>query len=248
MSYKALIFHGGWQGHEPKLVSQRFRRMLEKEGYEVVVSDTLECLADKEGLKAFDLIVPMWTQGQLDDRYAFYLSEAVESGVGLGGCHGGMCDSFRWNVEYQFMTGSQWVSHPGDVWYHHISDLSKENLDFVQQFYPSPEGAFQTEYTVNVRRGSSSPIVEGIPDFKVKSEQYYLHVDPCINVLATTQVNTVGPHSANGATIMPVVYTKLWGRGRVFYSSMGHVDNVYDVPEVTEITRRGLLWATRGRS
>ncbi|RJQ40039.1 MAG: hypothetical protein C4545_09260 [Anaerolineaceae bacterium] len=247
MKQRALIFYGGWDGHQPELVSQRFKNMLEKEGFEVTLSDTLECLADKEALKDLDLIIPMWTQGHMDDRYAFHISEAVESGVGIGGCHGGMCDSFRWNVEYQFITGSQWVSHPGDTWYHHISDLSKENLEYVEKYYPSPEGAFETDYVVNIKRGVSSPIIEGIQDFSVRTEQYYLHLDPCVNVLATTQVNTVGPHSANGAVTMPVVYTKLWGKGRVFYSSLGHVDRIYEIPEVTEITRRGLLWAARKR-
>lgn len=242
---KAFIFYGGWDGHEPELVSKRFKNMLEKEDFEVIVDDNMDRLADKEFLKSMDLIVPMWTQGHMDDRYAFHISEAVEAGTGIAGAHGGMCDSFRWNIEYQFITGSQWVSHPGDTWYHHISDLSEENLNYVKKFYPSPEGAFETDYVVNIRRGAASPITEGISDFKVRSEQYYLHVDPCINVLATTQVETVGPHSANGPVAMPVVYTKLWGKGRVFYSSLGHVDNIYEIPEVTEITRRGLLWAAR---
>lgn len=245
MKQKALIFHGGWQGHEPKLVSQRFKNILENEGFEVTVSDTLECLGDKSFLLDLDLIVPMWTQGDLDDRYAFNLSEAIESGVGIGGIHGGMCDSFRWSVEYQFMTGSQWVSHPGDKWYHHLSLLTEENLEYVRKFHASPADGFVTDYWVNIRRGAASPIVEGIQDFCLRSEQYYLHVDPCVNVLATTQINTVGPHSANGPVTMPVVYTKLWGKGRVFYNSLGHVNKVFDIPEVSEITRRGLLWAAK---
>ena len=245
MKHKALIFYGGWDGHEPKKVSERFKKILEKENFEVTLSDTLECLAEKEPLMGLDLIIPMWTQGQMDDRYAFHLSEAVESGVGIGGWHGGMCDSFRWNIEYQFITGSQWVSHPGDTWYHHISDLSKENLEYVMKYYPSPEGAFYTDYTVNIKRGAASPIIEGMEDFSLRSEQYYLHLDPCVNVLATTEIETVGPHSANGPISMPVVYTKLWGKGRVFYSSLGHIDKVFEIPQVEEITRRGLLWAAR---
>jgi hypothetical protein len=227
------------------LVSKRFANLLENEGFEVFVYDSLDCLADKEFLTRMDLIIPMWTQGELEDRYAFYLSEAVESGVGLAGAHGGMCDSFRWSVEYQFMTGSQWVAHPGDIYYHHISRLTEENLEFVQKYYPSPADGFQTNYTVNIRHGAASPIIEGIEDFDIHSEQYYLHLDPCVNVLATTQVNTIGPHSSNGPVTMPVVYTKLWGNGRVFYSSLGHVDKVFETPEVTEIMRRGFLWAAR---
>jgi len=247
MKQKALIFYGGWEGHEPQLVSQRFKKMLEKEGFDVVLSDRLECLGGREVLMDLDLIIPLWTQGELDDKYAFFLSEAVESGVGMAGCHGGMCDSFRWSVEYQFITGSQWVSHPGDKYYHHMSRLTPENLEYVRKFYPTPEGAFQTDYVVNIKRGASSPIIEGISDFRVHSEQYYLHIDPCINVLATTQINTVGPHSANGAVTMPVVYTKLWGKGRVFYNSLGHVDKVFEIHEASEIQRRGFLWAARKR-
>jgi hypothetical protein len=242
---KAFIFYGGWDGHEPEKVSKRYQDMLEKEGFQVIREASMDRLADEEFLKSQDLIVPLWTQGQMDDRYAFHVSSAVESGVGIAGNHGGMCDSFRWNIEWQFMTGSQWVSHPGDTWYHHISDLSKENLDYVTKYYPSPEGAFETDYRVNVRRGVASPIVEGIEDFDVHSEQYYLHLDPSVNVLATTLVHTVGPHSANGPVQMPVVYTKLWGKGRVFYCSLGHVDKIFEIPQVAELTRRGFLWAAR---
>ena len=245
MERRALIFRGGWEGHEPLLVSERIKNMLTKEGFNVEISDTLECLADKESLKQLHLIIPMWTQGNMDDRYAFHIAEAVESGVGIAGNHGGMCDSFRWNIEYQFITGSQWVAHPGDIYYHHISDLSPENLEYVKKFYPSPEGGFETDYVVNVKRGAASPITEGISDFNVHSEQYYLHLDPCVNVLATTQIITVGPHSSNGPVTMPVAYTKLWGKGRVFYCSVGHVDKIYDIPEVMEITRRGMLWAAK---
>lgn len=242
---KAFIFYGGWDGHEPEKVSKRYQDMLEKEGFQVIREASMDRLADEEFLKSQDLIVPLWTQGQMDDRYAFHVSSAVESGVGIAGNHGGMCDSFRWNIEWQFMTGSQWVSHPGDTWYHHISDLSKENLDYVTKYYPSPEGAFETDYRVNVHRGVASPIVEGIEDFDVHSEQYYLHLDPSVNVLATTLVHTVGPHSANGPVQMPVVYTKLWGKGRVFYCSLGHVDKIFEIPQVAELTRRGFLWAAR---
>ena len=245
MKKKAFIFYGGWDGHEPEKVSKRYQTMLEAEGFEVIREPSMERLADEEFLKTQDLIVPLWTQGQMDDQYAFHVANAVESGVGIAGNHGGMCDSFRWNIEWQFMTGSQWVSHPGDVWYHHISDLSPANLSYVEQYYPSPADAFITSYRVNMRRGAASPIVEGIEDFDVRSEQYYLHLDPCVNVLATTLVTTQGPHSTNGPVQMPVVYTKLWGKGRVFYCSLGHVDKIFEIPQVAEITRRGFLWAAR---
>lgn len=216
-----LIIQGGWQGHEPAPVAQRFARMLEKHGYSVTVSDTQEPLADAESLKALDLIVMSWTMGEIDHKYVENISRVVAAGTGLAGCHGGLCDAFRQDTDWQFMTGGQWVAHPGN------------------------DG---TRYTVNVRRGSS-PIVEGIEDFEVCSEQYYLHVDPAIEVLATTRFPVaVGPHCANKPVDMPVVWTKYWGCGRVFYNSLGHHDDVFDAaPEAALLMERGLVWAAEGK-
>lgn len=217
---KALIVRGGWDGHEPMLVSERYKRILQKEGFEVEVSDTLEILRDVEMLKQLHLFVPVWTMGTLPGELTKPIAEAVGGGVGIAGNHGGMCDAFRDNTEWQFVTGGQWVSHPGGG---------------------------DVEYTVNMRR-TSSPITDGIIDFDVKSEQYYVHVDPCIEVLATTRFPVVNYyHASNGEVDVPVVWTKRWGHGRVFYSSLGHVDNVFDIPEAEELMRRGFLWAAEGK-
>lgn len=220
MKKKALIVQGGWDGHEPKEISEIFHNILEGEDFDVEVSDTLDAYADVEKLKSLDLIVPHWTMGEIEQKYVNNISEAVMSGVGLAGCHGGMCDSFRKNVDWQFMTGGNWVAHPGN------------------------DGV---EYMVNIKH-SSSPLLEGIEDFKVVSEQYYLHVDPAVEVLATTRFPVVeGPHSLNKAVDMPVVWTKRWGAGRVFYNSLGHVANIVAMPEVSSIMKRGFLWSAEGK-
>ncbi len=218
MPRKALIVQGGWEGHEPKQVSEVFNTILTEEGFSVEVSDTLDAFLDEEKLKELDLIVPSWTMGSITNEQVKPVLKAVESGVGIAGLHGGMCDSFRENVDWQFMTGGQWVAHPGN------------------------DGV---EYIVNVKKGSS-PITEGIADFTVKSEQYYLHVDPVVDVLATTRFPTAdGPHAANGPVDMPVVWTKYWGQGRVFYCSLGHVADIVAMPQTSLLMRRGFLWAAR---
>jgi len=217
---KALILQGGWDGHEPELVSKRFAEILKNEGFEAEISDTHECLDDEEKLCTLDLFVPIWTCGEIDHERVEKISRAVAKGVGIAGCHGGMCDSFRADTEWQFITGGQWVSHPGG------------------------DGI---EYTVNIIPGSSS-IVEGIYDFKVCTEHYYLHIDPAIEILASTQFPLVKyNHVSNKPVAMPVVWTKYWGNGRVFYNSLGHNDNVFDVPEAQELMRRGMLWAAEGK-
>ncbi len=244
---KAFIFYGGWEGHEPDKESARFQRWLEEENFEVTRVDSFARCEDKEYMKSFDLIVPCWTQGEMEDRCCFGISEAVADGTGLAGVHGGMCDSFRWSVEWQFMTGSQWVSHPGDHLLHHMSKLSEENIKYINENYPenSAPGAFQRNYKVEFKKNSTSPIIAGLQDFEVHTEQYYLHVDPSIDVLATTRVDSEGWHDSNGYVDMPVIYTKHWGKGRVFYSSLGHQDNILEIPEVEVFTRRGFLWAAR---
>ncbi|MGF9696330.1 ThuA domain-containing protein [Paenibacillus sp. MABNR03] len=217
---KALIVWGGWDGHEPEQVAAIFERILKEEQFEVEVSNTLEAYADAEKLLGLDLIVPLWTMGQIEQELVNNVSAAVQSGVGLAGIHGGMCDAFRNNVDWQFMTGGQWVAHPGN------------------------DGV---EYTVNIKRGSS-PLLDHIEDFQVKSEQYYLHVDPAVEVLATTRFPVVeGPHSANGPVDMPVVWTKRWGAGRVFYNSLGHHADIVEMEQVTEMMRSGFRWTAAGK-
>ena len=218
---KVLIVQGGWDGHEPQLTSKRFAGLMEAEGFDVTISDTLEVFEDLEVLKELHLIVACWTMGKITQEQANNVVAAVASGVGLAGCHGGMCDAFRESVQWQFMTGGQWVSHPGG------------------------DGV---EYVVNVA-SYSNPIMAGISDFKVKSEHYYLHVDPAIEVLATTRFPVVDYyHSANKPVDMPVVWTKMWGNGRVFYTSLGHHDDVFEhSPEAQTLMARGMLWAAEGK-
>ena len=218
---KAWIFQGGWDGHEPKLTSARFAGMLKDAGYEVTIHDSLTPAEDLDALMQLDLIVACWTMGEISSTQVNNICKAVGAGTGLAGCHGGMCDSFRQSTQWQFMTGGQWVSHPGG--------------DGIK-------------YTVNICKGSS-PIIQGLDDFEVASEHYYLHVDPSIEVLATTRFPVVPYyHISNKPVDMPVVWTKFWGNGRVFYTSLGHHDDVFDKsPNAGEIMRRGLIWAGEGK-
>jgi len=220
---KAWIIQGGWDGHEPKLVAKRFAGILEKNGYVCEIKDNVECMEDEAALMELDLIVADWTMGTLSREIVKVVSRAIGAGVGIAGCHGGMCDSFRDNTEWQFITGGQWVSHPGG------------------------DG---TDYVVNINKGSS-PIVEGLEDFPVSSEHYYLHIDPAVEVLATTRFPSPSVnyyHISNKPVDMPVVWTKFWGNGRVFYCSLGHHDDVFDKsPSAQILMERGMLWAGEGR-
>lgn len=212
---KALIVSGGWPGHHPAETSAIVAADLEKEGFGVEISTTLDVLTDEAKLKTFDLIIPNWTMGQITGEQEKALVKAIENGAGLGGFHGGMGDAFRNNSLYQFMVGGQFVAHPDDT----------------------------KDYTVNITK-KSDPIVAGLSDFSVRSEQYYMHVDLSNEVLATTTFQTKSAPWING-TVMPVVWKRSYGQGRVFYQSIGHGPAEFQIPEVREMTKRGLLWAAR---
>ena len=166
-------------------------------------------------IRDLDLIVPIITQSTIEDDELAMLTGAVRDGTGLGGFHGGMGDAFRSAVEYQYMVGGQWVAHPGNI----------------------------IDYRVDVVR-PDDPVMEGIASFDYRSEQYYMHVDPSNEVLAATTFSGEHDWWVDGATI-PVVWKRRHGKGRVFYSSLGHQAHEFDVPEMYTIVRRGLNWAAR---
>ncbi len=212
---RALFVWGGWDGHEPKQCVDIFAPLMRQAGFEVTISDTLDAYLDAGALRQYDLIAQVWTMGEITKEQLQGLQEAVASGVGFGGWHGGMADSFRQSTDYQFMVGGQWVAHPGGV----------------------------IDYRVNIT-DHTDPITAGLEDFDMHSEQYYMHVDPSNEVLATTNFDgDIFPH-ING-TVIPVVWKRKWGQGKVFYCSLGHVAKDFAVPQACEIVRRGLLWAAR---
>ncbi len=214
---KALITWGGWDGHEPQQCAEIFAELLRTEHYEVKVFDHLDCYLDQDYMNSLDLIVPTWNMSEISKEQEAGLLNTIKSGVGIAGAHGGMGDSFRQNTEYQWMVGGQWVAHPGNI----------------------------IDYKVNITE-PDDPIVAGLSDFHMHSEQYYMHVDPTNEVLTNTTFSGEyeGAYWIKGC-IMPAVWKRTWGKGRVFYSSLGHVAKDYDVPEVKEILRRGMLWASR---
>ncbi len=215
MPKTALIVWGGWPGHEPKQTAELFAAALKARDYQVDLETELDVFLDADRLASTDLIVPVYTQSTITKEQESGLLAAVKAGTGMGGWHGGMGDAFRQSVEFQFAVGGQWVAHPGNI----------------------------IDYTVEIT-APDDPIVSGLDSFAMRSEQYYLHVDPSNDVLATTTFT--GEHASwIEGTVMPVAWKRRYGDGKVFYCSLGHVESDFNVPEAKMIVERGLLWATR---
>jgi len=210
----ALIVWGGWDGHTPERSTAIVKEILEGNGFAVRVETSTAAYADP-AIHALNLIVPMITMSEIGKEEVANLCAAVKSGVGLGGFHGLMCDSFRKETEYQFMTGGQWVAHPGNI----------------------------IDYRVNITKPDDG-VMKGVGDFDYHSEQYYMHFDPAVEVLATTTFDGTHCDFIKGV-VMPVVWKKVYGQGRVFYSALGHTADEFASPQMKTILERGLLWAAR---
>ena len=210
-----LVVYGGWEGHKPKLFAEKISSWLKEKKANVYVSDTTSIYDNTKLMKKLDLIIQHITKSEISESQIKNLTKTIKNGAGLAGCHGGLGDSFRDNVDFQYMVGGQFVKHPGN----------------------------NISYTVNIS-GKKDPITKDINNFSLTSEQYYMHVDPALEVLATTKFS--GKHDPwIKGVIVPVVWKKYYGEGRVFYNSIGHSIENFDIPEVWEMTKRGIVWACK---
>jgi type 1 glutamine amidotransferase len=210
----ALIVYGGWEGHDPEECAAIYRRWLHEDGFTVRTATETAAFGDPS-IHELSLIIPIFTMSRIERAEVENLTKAVEGGVGLAGHHGGMSDAFREAVDYQFMVGGQWVAHPGNI----------------------------IDYTVDVAN-ADDPIMEGIKSFPYRSEQYYMHVDPSNEVLATTTFS--GEHAWwIKDVVMPVVWKRRHGKGRVFHMTLGHQAKEFENPNMATIMRRGMNWAAR---
>jgi len=216
---KLLFIYGGWAGHEPEKFKDYMVPWLKEAGAEVLVYDKLDPYTDKALMDTIDLVIQIMTISQISREQEKGLLDAIRNnGTAMAGWHGGMCDAFRNNPDYQFMTGGQWVAHPGGV----------------------------IDYTVKIV-DHKDEVTRGLTGFDMHSEQYYMHVDPNVKVLATTQFSGANDTWIDGA-VMPVTWKKMYGKGRIFYTSLGHnLDHISKVPDAMEMLKRGIRWASASK-
>jgi uncharacterized protein len=214
---RALVVRGGWEGHVPVPASDRYAQVLGESGFEVTLSDSLDSYLDEAQLAATDL-VQCWTMGTMSSRQADGLSRAVRSGTGFAGWHGGIIDAFRGEPLYSLVTGGQFVYHPR---------------------------GFVTYQVRLVADRAEHPVLAGVEAFTITTEQYYVQVDPGIDVLAVTDFVADPAYPDLAGVVMPVTWTRRWGRGRVFVTTIGHSVSDLEVPQVDAMIRAGMAWAAR---
>jgi type 1 glutamine amidotransferase len=230
----ALIVRGGWDGHQPVKATELFIPFLERSGFDIRIEESPAVYADAETMAATDLIVQCMTMSEATHEQIQGLRAAVEAGTGFTGWHGGIADSYRASSDYLQLVGGQFATHPS-----RRPDLVVEGSDENNYL----------DYTVQITDlGRRHPITEGLEDFTLTSEQYWVLHDDLNDVLATTTHPTQPWHPWHRPITSPAVWTRLWGRGRIVVTTPGHTPEVLEHPSVRTIIERGMLWATRTAS
>ncbi|AEI42304.1 conserved hypothetical protein [Paenibacillus mucilaginosus KNP414] len=212
----ALIVQGGYSGHQPRVIAHILAGVLREQNFEVEIADSLDVFLDVEKIRRTDLIVPIWTAGSLTPEQLKNFTSVVQAGTGIAGVHG-MGDAFRCEIEYQGMVGGQFLRHPGDA---------------------------GVTYKVHITE-PYNPLVMGIGDFVVTTEQWYMMFEPSVQVLANTYFEQIDPPLVWRPVGMPVAWIKKYGNGRVYFNALGHSPDILLIPQVLTMVQRGMIWAAR---
>lgn len=229
----ALVVRGGWEGHHPVEATNLFVPFLEKNGFTVRIEESNEIYSDQSVMRQTDLVVQCVTMSEISREAFTGLAAAVREGTGLAGWHGGIADSYRANSDYLQLVGGQFATHPSKEPAACVGDASDNFLPYSVQL---------TEL------GRDHPVTAGLSDFDLTTEQYWVLHDDLIDVLATTTHPTRPYHPWHRPITSPAVWTRSWGRGRVFVTTPGHSLDVLENPNVRTIIERGMLWASRTES
>ena len=226
----ALVVRGGWDGHQPTEATNLFIPHLEQHGFQVRVEDSPQVYAEAGYLTGVDLIVQCMTMSTIERDEFEGLRAAVEAGTGLAGWHGGIADSYRNTSDYLHLIGGQFACHPGK---HPDERIGEQSDNYVR-------------YTVNLLPAAAEhPITAGIGDFDLVTEQYWVLADDYIDVLATTTQQVRDWDPWHRPVTSPAIWTRQWGRGRIFVATPGHHVDILEEPNVNTIIKRGMLWASR---
>lgn len=229
MSKLCLIVRGGWPGHDPVASTEEFIPVLEGMGFSLDVEDTPEVYADERAMARYDLIVQCVTMGSATVDEVEGLRRAVAAGAGLTGWHGGLIDSYRNATDYLQLVGAQFAAHP-----HAPEDRGHTDREPYR------------DYTVNFTElAATHPITKGMAGFDIRTEQYWVLTDSHNRVLATSQMVPGDGDEWDEPLTMPVAWTRQWGQGRIFTTTLGHTLDVLQRPEVRTLVERGMDWAAR---
>lgn len=228
----ALVVRGGWLGHEPVEATDMFIPYLEQNEFQVRVEESPKIYADRDYMAGVDLVMQCMTMSTIEGAEFEGLRDAIAAGTGLAGWHGGIADSYRNTADYLHLIGGQFACHPG------------KHLD--ERIGGGEQSDNYIRYTVNMLPAAADhPITQGINDFELVTEQYWVLSDDYSDVLATTTQSVREWDPWHRPVTSPVIWTRRWGKGKIFVATPGHHTDILADENVNTIIKRGLLWASR---
>jgi len=228
----AIVVRGGWDGHSPVEATNMFIPHLEANGFEVRIFDSPAPYADAALMAQTDLIMQCNTMSTIERDQVRGLKQAIHNGTGMAGWHGGIADSYRDSSEYLHLIGAQFAEHPS------LHDPATDTMTGPERNY--------VPYRVNMLpEAADHPITQGLSDFELVTEQYWVLWDRYLDVLATTTQRVRPWDPWNREVTSPAIWTRQWGKGRIFVCTPGHSLDVLEHPTVRTVVERGLLWASR---
>jgi type 1 glutamine amidotransferase len=227
---QALVVRGGWEGHQPTEATDLFIPFLKASGYSVRVEASPRVYADASYMPSVDLIVQCNTMATIERQELDGLRAAIEAGTGMAGWHGGIADSYRNSSDYLHLIGGQFACHPGKPPAERIGQQSDNYVPYRINMLP---------------QAAEHPITQGIGDFDLVTEQYWVLCDSYIDVLAITTQAVRDWDPWTRPVRSPAIWTRQWGKGRIFVCTPGHRVEILKDAHVHTIIERGMLWASR---
>jgi type 1 glutamine amidotransferase len=174
-----------------------------------------------QGLKPYSAVV-FYTTGELpiSDEQKAALLDFIKSGKALVGIHSATDTFYKW-AEYGELIGGYFDGHP---WHQEVTIRVEDR-----------------KHPATKHLGESFKITDEIYQFKNYSRgrvQVLLSLDPTSVDLTKKGVNRTDKDFANA-------WTRSYGKGRVFYTALGHREEVWKDERFQQHLVGGLRWAAR---
>jgi uncharacterized protein len=184
-----------------------------------------------KGLGDFEAVVVAGASGDwhlTESQKAAFLAFVHDQGRGLVVIHAGLDANHEWR-DYLDMIGGEFTGHP----------------------FNSPQRVLVSFPLVNEAPGF--PIVRHLPGAFHKQDEWYvirnwsrsdvnvlLRLDAAkLDYSASPELETQIPPDHD----FPIAWTKRYGKGRVFVSSLGHQAEAFDDPDIAQLYAEGTKWA-----
>lgn len=192
---------------QPALVEKTFAEMGKKTGlFDVVCSQDSRAELTGDNLKKFDAVW-FYTTGELpiSDGQKADLLGFVRAGKGFGGSHSAADTFYKWR-EYGELIGAYFAGHPSG--YQQIRVLVEDN-----------------NHPATRHLGKEFAIKDEIYQYRDPKGAKGLTIRPLMRIDMKSTKNLWRKDENN-----PLAWSKDYGKGRVFYTALGHAEHVWADP------------------